>query len=265
MKKSTMNRFLSSVLLAMTLIVVLDSCRNTRHIVKATSLPALDTARQNLLLKIRDQKINRGTVTLKGKLNAVTVNGATEANFNVRMIQNKAIWASAGLFGFEGFRALVTKDSVKVIDKLQDSYYEDTIDYLSKLTAMTVTLEDLQYILLGRCPDFILSKNFSTTQHPEVVVLQLDSINTHYKLELNKGYNISRLEYLDTERNRSLEIDYSDYALVEGVVVPNKISLKVKGAQTKSEIELQYNKVIFKESVEMPFQIPRKIKKKLLR
>ena len=53
------------------------------------------------------------------------------------------------IFGIEGLRALITRDSVKILDKQNKLYTARSIGYLQEVSALPVNLSTLQDLIIG--------------------------------------------------------------------------------------------------------------------
>ncbi|RYY11186.1 MAG: DUF4292 domain-containing protein, partial [Cytophagaceae bacterium] len=67
----------------------------------------------------------------KGKLHFKQGGDDKTVNFNLRVRRDSAIWLSGSLVGIEGGRALLTADSVRVINRLKNTYFAGDYAYLS--------------------------------------------------------------------------------------------------------------------------------------
>ena len=66
------------------------------------------------------------------------------------MYKDSAIWLSANaILGIEAMRVLITRDSVKLLDKLNKVYTARSVDYLQDLTSLPLDLPTLQDLIIG--------------------------------------------------------------------------------------------------------------------
>ena len=88
-----------------------------------------------------------------GKKNNVTA--------HIRMYKDSVIWVSVtGLLGIEGLRALITRDSVKLLVKQNKVFIERSVSYLQDVTELHLDLSALQDLLIGN-PVFLDSNIIS--------------------------------------------------------------------------------------------------------
>ena len=113
---------------------------------------AVDTAAliRNVVSKLDSQRINFKTFNAKVKMDYDGSEGNGQATVYVRMQKDSIIWLSlTGALGIEGFRVIITKDSVKLMNKLDKVVQFRSIQYLKDLTHVPVNFYDMQNILVG--------------------------------------------------------------------------------------------------------------------
>ena len=157
--------FLGTLLLGLTI----SSCRSTKTITKAISkkdtvqkktdtLTAedlhLDSMRyiQQLYSHIQANTINCQTFSAKMNVHYEGSDGKDyELTAFVRLEKDKRIWISinATLLGIEVFRALITPDSAKVLNKMDKVYQLRSISYLQEISHLPFDFNVLQSIILG--------------------------------------------------------------------------------------------------------------------
>jgi Domain of unknown function (DUF4292) len=110
-----------------------------------TSTPAMEPMMPSV------QAANTTFIFLNAKAKAqITMKGNKQgANLSLRMRRDSIIWVSAGLAGIEGVRAVLTHDSVRVMNRLDKTYFSGGYDYLSKLLNVPVSFAQMQALLLG--------------------------------------------------------------------------------------------------------------------
>lgn len=95
-------------------------------------------------------------------LNFTTFYGRAKANFSspqasgnatvyIKMKKDSVIWISiTGPLNIEGARVLVTPDSVKIINKLENTVQLSSIARLQQITKLPLNFNDFQNIILGK-------------------------------------------------------------------------------------------------------------------
>ncbi|RYZ51626.1 MAG: DUF4292 domain-containing protein, partial [Chitinophagaceae bacterium] len=145
------------------LIAVLASCRSTRTISnavtkkdtagKVTAVALIDTQQliREALQQVEANYIDYKTFSAKVAIDYKGTDGKEYGvNANIKMYRDSAIWISANaILGIEAMRVLVTKDSVKLLNKLEKVYTARSIGFLQEVTSLPLNLATLQEMIIG--------------------------------------------------------------------------------------------------------------------
>ena len=257
------------------LIVLFASCRSTKKIQSA--ITKKDTAvtvtvppdvKKNdttifilsTVQKLKGNQINYNTFTAKINVDYRGGDGKNyDVNANVRLIRDSVIWISANaILGIEAMRVLVTKDSVKLLNKLEKTYTARSVDYLQQLTALPLDLETLQNLIVGN-PVFLDSNVVSYSLGNNGISML--SIGEFFKnlitlSETDHTITHSKLDDADISRNRTASLTYTDYENKKGFPFSTKRRITVAEKKTL-DIRLDYKQYDFNEQVSFPFTVPR--------
>ncbi len=254
------------------LIFSLAACRSTRPIQTAiakkdtTTVPS-NRAREDSVRFINAawQGLKSNTIsyqTFTAKVNIEYVGGdgkKYDVNANIRMLKDSAIWVSANaVLGIEAMRALITKDSVKILDKLNKTYTARSVDYLQEVTSLPLNLALLQDLIIGN-PVFLDSNIVSYSLSPGIISLL--SIGSWAKNGITIGADDkallrSKLDDLDVTRNRTADLTYSGYEKKEGPLFATRRSITVS-EKKKLDIRLDFKQYKFGDEVSFPFSVPK--------
>ena len=69
---------------------------------------------------------------------------------NIRWKKGEKLWLSMSIIGIEGVRVLITKDSIKVMDRLNDRYIMKPINYIKQKALIDLSFTDIENLLLGQ-------------------------------------------------------------------------------------------------------------------
>lgn len=90
------------------------------------------------------------TLSIKAKADLNINNNNNDVNMNIRIRNNEAIWVSVtAMAGLEVARALITADSVKVLNRMDNIYLKKPFSYIYEFTNERITFQTLQSVLLG--------------------------------------------------------------------------------------------------------------------
>ena len=260
------------VILVVAVAIGMVSCKPTRQIQTAiakkdTVQVATNTAHLDSMAFI-DRTLGRidsnriGFNTFTAKVN-VDYRGADDKNYdvnaNLRMYRDSAIWVSVNaILGIEALRLLITKDSVKILDKQNKTYTARSVDYLQEVTVLPLNLAILQDLFVGN-PVFLDSNVVSYSRSDNTIALL--SVGRWFKnlLTVNEGDKTiqrSKLDDVDVAKARTADLTYSDYENKTGVHFATKRRISI-AEKKKLDIRLDFKQYAFNETVSFPFSIPK--------
>ena len=254
--------------------VLLVACRATRPI--QTAIAKKDTAtvaplsreREDSLRFIADawqglqrNRIDFTTFTAKVNIEYSGDDGKRyDVNANIRMLHDSAIWVSANaVLGIEAFRVLITRDSVKILDKLNKTYTARSVDYLQEVSSLPLDLATLQDLIVGN-PVFVDSNAFASySLSPGAITLLCIGTWAKNGVTLaadDKTLQRSKLDDVDRVRNRTADLTYSGYEDKRGPRFATRRSISVS-EKKKLDIRLDFKQYEFGGEVSFPFGIPK--------
>lgn len=269
-------RLVAVLVLAIGLLMA--SCRSTRKIQTAITkkdsvitvhIPNAPTHQDSMnfinetLTRIETGRIDFKTFSAKVNVDYQgTDNKKYDVNANVRMYKDSVIWISVtAIFGIEGLRAYITKDSVKILNKQDKVYTARSVAYLQEITALPLDLTALQDILLGN-PVFI-GANTASYSKTETSI-SLVSVGAFFKhlLTISQAGKIenSKLDDIDPNRSRTCNLSYTDYENKKGVVFSTKRRITVS-EKSNLDIKLDFKQYDFNETLSFPFSVPKSYKR----
>lgn len=234
--------------------------------VRPNNAKAVDSTRliKDVYKKVLKNKIEFKTFTAKVKVEYNAKENSDEATAYVRLEKDKAMWLSLrGALGIEGFRVLVTKDSVKVMNLLKKTVQLRSIEYLQDITELPFDFTTLQDLIVGN-PVFVDSNiiSYKTNANHELLVLMAGKLFKHLVTLDNTDFKVlhSKLDDIDVVRNRTCDITFSDYETSSGVQfsTTRKISVAEK---SKLDINLDFKQYSFNQPTTFPFTVPKNYKR----
>jgi len=265
---------------ALAIFCILISCRSTRNIQTAISkkdttavvapVIADDHGHDDSIAFIRQvydrlQKQHIDYTTFSAKIDVDFKDGESKTNVtaHVRMYKDSIIWVSiTAILGFEGLRAVITPDSVKILNKQDKIYTARSVAYLQEVSDLPLDLSSLQELLIGN--RVFLDSNIVSYERSNGNI-SLTSIGEFFKnlLTLSEGnYQVqsSKLDDLDEGSNRTSYLSYDDYENKNGINFPTRRSIHVT-EKKNLEIELNFKQFDFNETLSFPFSIPKNYKR----
>jgi hypothetical protein len=252
---------------------LLASCRSTRNIQTAIAkkdtiaVVANDSGKADSVRYINEvvsqmQAKQIGYTSFNGKIDVDYRGGdgkRYDLNANVRMYKDSMIWISASaVLGIEVMRVLITKDSIKLLNKHEKTYTERSIDYLQEVTQLPLDLKTLQNLLIGNLVYFDSNVVSYSKDANTVSVL---SLGTWFKnlvtlSESDKSIQRIKLDDADASRNRTAVLSYSDYETKKGPAFATKRNITI-AEKSRLDIKLDFKNYDFNGEVTFPFSVPK--------
>jgi len=260
-------------------LLVFFACRPAKKVQKIqTAISKVDTApvvridrgldsAMQMRMKLRNvlsRKIDFQTFNSKVKVAYSGKEGGDEATAYVRLKKDSAMWLSLrGAFGVEGFRVMITRDSVKVMNLLKKTVQLRTISYLQEVTQLPFDFYTLQDLVIGNAI-FIDSNivSFKENGNNELQVLMAGNIFKHLVTLDNSDFKLlhSKLDDADVSRNRTCDITFAGYS---NDAVPFATIREISVAEhSKLDINLEFKQYKFNEVLTFPFSIPKSYKRR---
>ena len=198
----------------------------------------------------------------RGKVHFKRKDTDQSANFALRIKRDSAIWLSGSLLGIEGVRALLTPDSVRVVNRLQKTYFAGDYAYLSQLLNVPVTYRQMQDILLGdyqaapkgALPVVKTEGDNQAVTYPQAPLILEQLVSTITG-------RLQQLKVSESAAQRSLTVGYADFQKPTGTELPFAFTTNVLGQQGGTEstsATLNYQKVeVGSGHLDFPFSIPK--------
>lgn len=257
------------------IVGLLASCRSAKKIQTAitkkdttaiVSVPP-DNRKNDTIQMIRNtlRRIDSNRIdfrTFSGKVDVDYTGGdgkKYDVNANVRMYKDSAIWIAVNaLLGIDAMRLFITRDSVKLLDKLNRTYTARSVDYLQEVTSLPLNLYILQDLIVGN-PVFLDSNVVSySVSNNQIALLSIGSLfkNLITVHESDKTLVHSKLDDTDPARNRTADLTYSDYESKRGLPFSTKRRIVV-AEKNRLDIKLEFKQYEFNQEVSFPFSIPK--------
>ena len=224
--------------------------------------PHIDSSaiRAEIANRVNSQRINYKYFFAKIKVDYTDVKGKnTNANAFVRLSKDSMMWVSlTGALGIEGFRILLTPDSVQVMDKLEKTISRRSVAYLQDIIKLPVDFYTLQDLIVGN-PVFF-SSNIVSYKYAGESLMAL-AVGNYFKhvITVDTATNRithSKLDDVDELRNRTCDITLGGFQTIQTRPFSTLRNITVT-EKSKLDIKLDYKQVTFDEPQSFPFNIPK--------
>ncbi|GAB3313632.1 DUF4292 domain-containing protein [Hymenobacter humi] len=257
---------MNKVTLLLALGLLLGSCHRKAVPTASTNGPGTSVAVAEP--SVRATNTSFTFLSAKGKAQITMKGNKQGANLALRMRRDSIIWVSASLAGIEGVRAVLTPDSVRVLNRIEHTYFTGGYDYLSKLLNVPVSFEQMQALLLG---DYLPAPTGTTptvaTEEAgrQRVTYPLADVLIERLLQAATG-RVQQLKVSDEATKRNLTVDYTDFRqLEEQAGLPFAHATFIQAQQAALGVitaAINYTKVnAGRERLAFPYTVPKGYKR----
>ncbi len=271
-----------NLLLCLISLFFLGACRTLKPIKPPNTLP--ETVNQRLDFKtpkalsgyLKQNEFNYNWLTSKFTAEIITEDNKQSFTVSVRAKKDSAMWLSVSVLGIEGARMLITQDSVRFMDKLNNRYFVGDYQYLSKILSIDVDFETMQSVLIGNSMEFYDEDEKLKSAKDSAFYL----LSTIKKRKLKKAlkentenaankelaqriwlhpltFKVYQIIINDFPNDRTFTANYSNFQVIDSSYFPFKAHFVIK-AQKRILLDIDYSKVTHEKPQTMPFNIPAK-------
>ncbi len=174
-----------------------------------------------------------------------------------RMKRDEVVWISVqAILGIEVARALVTKDSVFIIQNLPErNYREYSLDSLSNLLSVPLSVTQLQDLFIGN-PLLPYAKAQVALQGDSVVVEKRSSDFILKEFFANGIPKIARNLLQSTAQEGTADVNYLAFEEVNTKQMPSKVNIFVQRPDFTVKLDLNYSNISLEPISQFPFRKP---------
>ncbi|MFZ4398556.1 MAG: DUF4292 domain-containing protein [Bacteroidales bacterium] len=195
----------------------------------------------------------------------------TSFSGQIRIRKDSVIWISISKFSIEVARMLITEDTVKFINWMDNNYFISDFNYINRFINNAVDFDMLQAFFIGN--DFKYYENDKFKTSSEGNQYHLSTVNRHklkkyIKTENDKlkilvqsilidpmTFKINELTVKEVKANNKLKASYSDYETINGQLFPRKLKVLIS-AEKEIKINIDFSRINIDEALNFPFRIP---------
>lgn len=229
--------------------------KNTGGIVSAA--PSANTR----LTAIRQRQVAFNTFSAKAKTSLDIDGNGNDVTLNLRIQHDKKIWVSVtALLGLEVARALITPDSIIIINRLQGMYIKKPFSYVNQYAGKQVNYQTLEALLVGNAIPQLLNETADISTDNANTIISGNMQTMLYKLILGPDFKVSQTSLANQQAGQNLQVTNSAFIQAGTRVIPSQIDIASAVDNKKIQISLHYNSVDFDKALDYPFSIPDRFK-----
>lgn len=270
-------------LVGVAVVLIFFSCKTQQVTLKPRSLKAITT--KDFYDSIVNNYASCNNFYAKFNAQSIIDGNSTAIKGSIKIRRDSVIWISiTPALGTEVFRVLISKDSIKYLNRLNREYYAGDYKYLSQLTKVDMnystlenimlnkfffyptgaidTLEALSFFEISKDPRVYKIQNLSDKEYRKKLKGGLRENYIYHSYEVNKyNLHLDKILFNDFQYQRTLWVDYSEFAEIEGYSFPEKIAVKIQEENKNMSVEIEYYKIEFDKETTYPFSISERYKR----
>ena len=257
-------------LLMLASLFFIESCSPARKIMKA---PIREEGADFLFAKLKEKELKFNWFS--AKFSAEYSNKGKENSFSgqIRIRKDSLIWISlTPMLGIEAVRLMISQDSVKMINRLNDTYFIGDYEYVNRFLNTNIDFDLLQAFLLGNDLQFYEDGKFRASIDRGEYKLSTGERQKLKKFVRNSQENLKifiqnlwldpvnfKITHADVKEirrdNIKLESSYGDFEPLEGQLFPRKMSYII-WADNTIRVKTDFSKMTLNIPMQFPFKIP---------
>lgn len=209
------------------------------------------------------------------KFSAEYSNDGKENSFNghIRIRKDSLIWISLiPMLGIEAVRLMISQDSIKMINRLNDTYFIGDYEYVNRFLNTNIDYDLLQAFLLGNDLQFYEEGKFRASVDRGEYKLSTGERRKLKKFVRNSQENLKifiqniwldpvnfKITHTDVKEirrdNIKLESSYGGFEAVDGQLFPREMNYIIWAGNT-IKVKADFSKMVINVPLQFPFKIP---------
>ncbi|RWY49148.1 DUF4292 domain-containing protein [Mucilaginibacter gilvus] len=244
------------------LLVTAVSCKSKKLVV--VQRPTKDTVAVKTndvaerLAAIRSKQVTFNTFSGKAKTR-LDINGDdNDVTLNIRVNRDQKIWISiTAIAGLEVARALITPDSIQVINRFQNLYLKKPFSYIHRYAGRQVNFKTLQSLLVGNAIGELLNPDAKFTPEGANTGITGNLQGLVYKLLLGPDMKVTQTNLANQLAGQTLQVANRVFIQADSRIVPSQIDITSTAPGNRVLVNLRYTQAEFDRVLEYPFSIPK--------
>jgi hypothetical protein len=246
------------------------SCSSQKKIIKA---PIKEEGADYLFGKLKQNELKFEWFSSKFSANYKNKGENTSLDGQVRIRRDSVIWLSINaLLGIEVLRMIITQDSVKFINRINNTCFTGDYNYVNKFLNTNIDFDILQSFMIGNDLSFYENGEFKASLDGDQYKLSTAERSKLKKFVRNsqeplkiliqniwidpESFKITRADVKEIRKqNLKLESNYSAFEKVQDQLFPKEVTFDIY-ADNNIHVSVQFNKININTPQLFPFRIP---------
>ena len=249
------------------LLLTLGGCKSSKKV--GTVVSGAAKSQQVFFQAMEEQALHYQTLTARLGVEINLPNfQVNSTRVDLKMIKDSAFQLSVQpLLGIEVFRLELSRDSIKVLDRMNKRYLAENYESLRAQTPIAFNFYNLQALFTNRLflpGEQIVSESqysrFRLDQSGSTALIQTkDPMGLRYMFEADGEEKLLATEITDAQGQYRLRWNYADFRMVEKQIFPQLMTVEAfKDGHAEGNIQWGFTRMRLDEPVKLDFVIPAK-------
>lgn len=249
------------------LLLTLGGCKSSKKV--GTVVSGAAKSQQVFFQAMEEQALHYQTLTARLGVEINLPNfQVNSTRVDLKMIKDSAFQLSVQpLLGIEVFRLELSRDSIKVLDRMNKRYLAENYESLRAQTPIAFNFYNLQALFTNRLflpGEQIVSESqysrFRLDQSGSTALIQTkDPMGLRYMFEADGEEKLLATEITDAQGQYRLRWNYTDFRMVEKQIFPQLMTVEAfKDGHAEGNIQWGFTRMRLDEPVKLDFVIPAK-------
>lgn len=251
--------------LVVAMLFLLFSCKAKKQLVQVSrpvnadsAAVKVDNSQAEKITAIQNQQVNFNTFSGKARTHLEIDGKGYDVTLNIRIQKNKQIWVSiTAIAGIEVARAVITPDSIKIINKLQSVYLKKPFSYVYQYTGRQINYKTVESIVIGNAVSEFISSDATMETNGNNVIFSGILNDLSYQTTFGPDLKVSNLKLANQKAAQKLDVNNSSFIRADDRILPSVIAISSVAAQNSIKADLHYIKAEFDQSIDTPFNNPK--------
>jgi hypothetical protein len=268
----TLKRSHQNWLLMLTVVMLSAACSPARKAMKA---PIKEEGAEYLFSKLKENELRYEWFTAKFSVDYENNGNENSFSGQIRIRKDSLIWISlTPMLGIEAVRLMISQDSVKLINRLNDTYFIGDYDYVNRFLNTNIDFDLLQAFLLGNDLQYYENGKFRAVvdgQEYKLSTSERGKLRKYVKSSSEKlkifiqniwldpvTFKITHADVKEIGKdNIKLESSYGEFEQVEGQLFPKKMEYIIRAGNT-IRVRAEFSRMGINVPQQFPFKVPSK-------
>jgi Domain of unknown function (DUF4292) len=246
--------------LALSLFFVLTTgCKTTKNLEQG---PPPARSQKEVMDALLKRNIDFTWFAAKGDADFDSETMAGSGTIALRIKKDSLIWMQGKKFGIEGFRGIINKDSVYMVNRLEKYYIGEAIKSLHSSFGLDLDFQDIQQLLAGNV--FLPSQEEIKSYVQEGKDCKLSSNTAGYNITYTcSAYDLQLYTMIISDnRGHKINVSLSDYRKFGKIKIPFTRNFTFQSlGDTPYFLNVKVDELEVNEEKQMPFTLPTHYKK----